>query len=58
MTSMRSRINRNRRERVHAAELRRHERKVDGVASTSDDQPLDRETEERQWLATWEIEPS
>ena len=66
MTGTRRRIDRNRRKRIHAAELRRHEMEVDGVATlqpsrhevmpTASAATVDRETEERKWLKTWEVE--
>ena len=59
--STRSRINRNRRKRIHAAELRRHEMQVDGVSDLlpsraevrQQAQAISREAEEQQWRDTW-----
>lgn len=63
--SQRARIDRNRRKRIHRAELMRHELDVAvgraqaqaGVnrelSSTIGEDPVDRDAEERQWRMTW-----
>jgi hypothetical protein len=51
-----SRIARNRRKRIHAAEQRRHEMSIDGAPLVdAAPPPPDRETDEAAWRAVWSM---